>query len=237
MKEIKYIAIGVLTLACSLSAYAQIPNGSVNLKVIGKISPASCTMVLGATSGNLDFGHIDYNNVDSNELYIGSANYPAKTLSGLTVNCDSPTLIGISTTDNRKSSVLNMNISNGRSYNQDGEVINNIEPYLGLGTDAKGVAIGGYTADFIHLKVDGNTSRFSDCMAQDSETAKVASYASANDCPAGQVRKVLDTSGNIISGKVFTWDYIVSPMLNTPDNLDPAGWSMDGSVTLQVVYL
>lgn len=240
----------VLTLA---SAHAATVSETALLKVTGKITPASCSLILGADSAMA--GEINYGNVSSkvgNQAQFSghSTNLDTLTLSNaVTVNCEGPTLIGINTVDNRASSSVNYT-NNSSSYfsgertlwryNLDGSAGGDATHFLGLGADSKGVPIGSYSGTFVKLKVDGADARFSTCMSETVHTGATIEQQGAlvvADCPAGQSHQILDTSNNVTTGSTFVWDYYVDAATESAADLDPNGWDLDGSVTVQINYL
>lgn len=250
MKKLSLLKVVLLPcLLCSFtSSYAQTVSGTVNLKVTGKIVPASCDLILG--TGTSVAGELDYGNITSiaGHFVSGSA-APLGSLtlnSAVTLNCDGPTLIGINTVDNRASSSANYtnfvspNDDVIKTYNLDGSVAGDATHFLGLGVDAKGTPVGSYSGTFINLKVDGASSRFSTCMAETTHTGAAIEQKGAlvvASCPAGQSHQILDTSNNVKTGSTYVWDYKIDTETESSDDLDPNGWSLDGSVTVQVNYL
>lgn len=252
MKKLSLLNVVLLPcLLCSFtSSYAQTVNGSVNLKVTGKIVPASCDLILG--TGTSVAGELDYGNITAVAGPMPSGtpvSLGALTLnSAVTLNCDGRTLIGINTVDNRAASSVNYtNLVSPdtetvyiKTYNLNGTVAGAAKHFLGLGVDAKGTPIGSYSGTFINLKVDGVLSRFSTCMAETTHTGAAIEQSGAlvvASCPAGQSHQILDTSNNVKTGSTYVWDYKISTETLSPDDLDANGWSLDGSVTVQVNYL
>lgn len=251
MKKLSLLNVVLLPcLLCSFtSSYAQTVSGTVNLKVTGKIVPASCDLILG--TGTSVAGELDYGNITSAAGPMPSgyvADLGSLTLnSAVTLNCDGPTLIGINTVDNRAASsanYTNLESHDGatyiNTYNLDGSDAGAATHFLGLGVDSKGTPIGSYSGTFINLKVDGALSRFSTCMAETTHTGAAIEQKGAlvvASCPAGQSHQILDTSNNVKTGSTYVWDYKIDTETESPDDLDGNGWALDGSVTVQVNYL
>ncbi|GEM_PF-1275007 len=251
MKKLNILSIVLLPcLLCSIApTYAQSVSATVDLKVTGKIVPASCDLILGTASGVA--GELDYGNITSTVGPMPSGmpvDLGTLTLnSAVTLNCNGPTLIGISTVDNRAASSVNYTntVANNHSnfiqtYNLDGSSAGDATHFLGLGVDAQGNTIGSYSGTFINLKVDGAAARFSTCMAETTHTGATIEQGGAlvvADCPAGQSHQVLDTSNNVKTGSTYVWDYKIDTETESADDLDPNGWQLDGSVTVQVNYL
>lgn len=237
-------------LVCSFtSVYAQSVSDTVELKVTGKITPASCDLVLGASTGVA--GQLDYGNITSVVGALPSGipgDLGSMTLkSAVTLNCDGPTLIGIKTVDNRAASSVNYTNQSSNygtiyinTYNLDGSDAGAAKHFLGLGTDAKGTTIGSYSGTFINLKVDGANAHFSTCMAENVHTGATIEQKGAlvvTDCPASQSHQILDINNQVLTGSTYVWDYIIDTETESPDDLDPKGWALDGSVTVQINYL
>ncbi|KID06191.1 hypothetical protein PU00_02400 [Hafnia alvei] len=217
------------------------PKDSTELRVTGTISPSSCTLVLGTgtgTAGEVAYGNINtalattlkggFQSLDKNLLF-----------DAVSVHCDAATIIGVSTTDDRASSVT-ASTTPVPTYNNDGSEFGNATHFLGLGTDNKGNSIGQYSGTFIGLKVDGKAANFSKCVLENDTTGATIEQGGAlvvNNCPAGQSHLVMDASNQALSGTNFTWDYAVKPLVKSPKDLDPNGFKLDGSITVQVDYL
>lgn len=252
MKKLNILNLVLLPcLLCSVApTFAQTVNGTVDLKVTGKIVPASCDLILGTASGVA--GELDYGNITSivGPMPSGTpADLGSLTLnSAVTLNCNGPTLIGISTVDNRAASSTNYtNLASPaasavyiNTYNLDGSNAGAATHFLGLGVDTRGNTIGSYSGTFINLKVDGAAARFSICMAETTHTGATIEQGGAlvvTDCPAGQSHQILDTSNNVKTGSTYVWDYKIDTETESSEDLDQNGWSLDGSVTVQVNYL
>ncbi|ASV54454.1 hypothetical protein LJPFL01_1091 [Lelliottia jeotgali] len=216
-------------------------NDTAELKVAGTISPSSCTVTLGTEGGNA--GEVAYGNINSAMAPALSGDYQlmdAKILKdAITLNCDSATIIGVSTTDDRATSVTK-STSPVPTYNNDGSEAGNATHFLGLGTDSKGNDIGQYSGTFTNLRVDGSAAKFSKCISESDYSGATTEQGGAlvvNNCPAGQAHLVMDTSNKALSGTDFSWDYTVRPLVKSPKNLDPSGFKLDGAITVQVDYL
>lgn len=240
----KNLAFVILPLLLSgiHSSYAAEVGDTVVLKVTGKIIPASCSLMLGSTTaiaGELAYGNITSSvaSVSPDSLvHLGQLTLPG----AVTLNCDGPTLIGVSTTDNRSATVDPANNAGVTNTNGDGTDTGPSSSLLGLGVDSKNVDIGVYSGNFINLKVDGSRANFSTCMDEKVHTGAVIENKGAlvvGSCPAGQSHQILDTSNNSLSGSTYVWDYIIDTSVNALDNLDHNGWKLDGSVTVQINYL
>lgn len=237
------LAWTLLPLLCSAMspAFAVDINDTAELKVAGTVSPASCTLVLGTGSGAA--GEVAYGNINTAMASALQGSYQLldeKLLpDAVTVSCEAATIIGVSTTDDRASSVT-ASTTPVPTYNNDGTEFGNATHFLGLGTDNKGNSIGQYSGTFTGLKVDGVTANFSKCIDESNLTGASVEQGGAlvvNNCPAGQSHLVMDASNTALSGTRFTWDYMVQALVKSPKDLDPSGFKLDGSITVQVDYL
>ena len=238
------IAWIVLPLLCTsiLPAFAAVnANDSAELKVTGTVSPASCTLILG--TGTATAGEISYGNINAAMALTLQGKYQllkqGLLYDAVTVHCEAATIIGVSTTDDRASSVTT-STAPVPTYNNDGSEFGNATHFLGLGVDNQGNSIGQYSGTFINLKVDGDAANFSKCISEKDTTGASIEQGGAlvvADCPAGQSHLVMDKSNNAMSGTDFAWDYSVRPLVKSPKDLDPDGFKLDGSITVQVDYL
>lgn len=238
------LAWTLLPLLCSVISpvfAAGTVSDSAELKVAGTISPASCTLVLGTGAGTA--GEVAYGNINSamGNALKGSYQLLDESLlyDAVSVQCEAATIIGVTTTDDRASSVT-ASTTPVPTYNNDGTEFGNATHFMGLGTDNKGNSIGQYSGTFIDLKVDGVAANFSKCISELDTTGASIEQGGAlvvNNCPTGQSHLVMDTNNQALSGRVFTWDYAVRPLVKSPKDLDPNGFRLDGSITVQVDYL
>lgn len=237
------LAWTLLPLFCSIvtPAFAATLGDSAELKVAGSISPASCTLTLGsdsAAAGEVAFGDIspDMASALSGSYKLLDAGFLNDAVS---LSCEAATIIGVSTIDDRHSSVTN-STTPVPTYNNNRSEAGNATHFLGLGTDNKGNSIGQYSGTFINLRVDGSAAKFSTCQNKTAHTGATIEQGGAlvvYDCPTGQTHMVIDSSNNALSGSEFVWDYVVRPLVKSPKDLDPAGFKLDGSITVQVDYL
>lgn len=239
-----------LLLPVAQSSFAADVDETLELKVVGKITPSSCTLTLGTDNGIA--GELKYTNIEStiggtsssNSVSLGTLTLP----SAVTLNCEGATLIGVATTDNRSATVNTIvNVGSASpseiyTYNADGTNAGKSSDsrLLGLGVDAKNNKIGAYSGTFINLLVEGAKAKFSTCMNESTFTGATIEQGGAlvvGACPAGQSHQVLDSANKSLTGNVFVWDYIIDSSVAPEANLDPAGWKLDGSVTVQINYL
>lgn len=159
----KKLLIATLLTSSSLSALAA---DSVDISVIGTISPTSC--VPSASGG----GVVDYGNINPDTLAAtGPTVLPAKTIS-ISINCDGETFVALSAISNRPNTVTNSNgaenatgsarasqalIDAGLGKNLPNGLSNVSTPYAaGLGL-ANGQKIGGYMMNLpvTSVNIDG----------------------------------------------------------------------------------
>lgn len=139
MKKIAGLTMGLVCSAASLGVNADTGN-SANLRVIGTIKPAACTVHLGATGGEVNYGPISASSIPPNAYYP----LPEKTLP-LTVNCGSTAAqMALSVTDLRPSSTVTGILGTGFVESQN----------FGLGLVA-GKRTGGYSVRFSTLSSQG----------------------------------------------------------------------------------
>ncbi|MBV4479500.1 DUF1120 domain-containing protein [Pseudomonas khavaziana] len=101
MKKIVGLTVGLVCLAATLGVKAN-TGSSANLKVVGTIKPAACTVHLGATGGEINYGQIRASDIPPNAYYP----LDEKTLP-LTVNCGSTAAqMALSVTDLQSSSTV-----------------------------------------------------------------------------------------------------------------------------------
>lgn len=237
------LAWTLLPLLCSVvtPGFAAALGDTAELKVTGTISPASCTLTLGTGTGVA--GEVAYGNISSAMAPAQSGSYQlldAKRLNdAVSLRCEAATIIGVSTIDDRGTTVTSSSVP-VPSYNNDGSEAGNTTHFMGLGSDDKGNPIGQYSGTFVNLRVDGAAAKFSTCVLETDHTTTTTEQGGAlvvNNCPAGQSHLVVDASNKALSGTDFEWDYIVRPLVKSPKDLDPSGFKLDGSITVQVDYL
>lgn len=237
------LAWTLLPLFCSIvtPAIGAALGDTAELKVAGTISPASCSLTLGSDTGAA--GEVAYGNINSDMASALSGSYKLLDVRDLydavSLSCEAATMIGISTIDDRASTVTN-STSPVPTYNYNGSEAGNATHFLGLGSDSKGNPIGQYSGTFVNLRVDGAPAKFSTCLSKTTHTGATIEQGGAlvvNNCPTGQSHMVIDNSNNALSGSDFVWDYMVRPLVKSPKDLDPAGFKLDGSITVQVDYL
>ena len=191
----------------------------VDLNVNGRIIPVSCAPSLSA-NGVVDFGKIAQQDLN---LTTGTR-LPLKSL-GLTVTCNGPVRYALRMRDNR-----------------DGTANVNSEIYYGLGLDNSANKIGVYSVTF------DPTLTVVDAVAEvygtESTTGGLA-WRTANRNPIDVGAKSLlgftDTAGSTAGPMAIqnlTSTLTLETVINAKQNLDlSTDILMDGSATLEVVYL
>ncbi|AMO82583.1 DUF1120 domain-containing protein [Obesumbacterium proteus] len=231
-----------LLLSTIQPCFAANVGDTAELKVTGKITPSSCTLTLG--TGSSLAGVLNYDNVRTS-VSSATPTFPYAALGTLTlpnavtVNCEGATLIGVTTTDNR-SATISAAVPDAKTYTNTGAESGYTTHLLGLGLDSNNATLGAYAGTFINLKVDGIPARFSTCMDETVFTGANIEQGGAlvvGACPAGQSHQVLDTNNASLTGNTFVWDYIIDSYTQKLSTLDPNGWHLDGSVTVQINYL
>jgi len=192
---------------------------AVDLNVNATITPASCVPSL-SDNGQVDFGKIAQQDLN---LTTGTR-LPLKSL-GLTVTCNGPVRYALRMRDNR-----------------DGTAYVNSEIYYGLGLDNSANKIGVYSVTF------DPTLTVVDAVAEvygtESTTGGLA-WRTANRNPIDVGAKSLlgftDTAGSTAGPMAIqnlTSTLSLETVINAKQNLDlSTDILMDGSATLEVVYL
>lgn len=141
MKKIFSLAVGVTCLVANLGAQAD-SGGNANLKVIGTIKPAACTVTLGTTGGTVDYGLIAASTLQpTTPTPLTEKSLP------LNVNCGSTAAqIALSVNDLQASSTVDRILGAGIPETQN----------FGLGTVGNR-RTGGYSVRFSSLNGAGAT--------------------------------------------------------------------------------
>lgn len=192
---------------------------TVDLAVTGLITPMACTPLL-SSSGLVDFGKISRNDI---KLTNGTR-LPHKYLT-LTVTCNAPGRFALRMRDNR-----------------DGTAHVNSEIFYGLGLDHKGNKIGVYSVSFDPKQtvVDGLPVVY----GTESTTGGVAwRMANLNPIDVGSrsllgFTDVVGSTAGPSAIQTLTSTLKLEATINARQNLDlSVETPMDGSATLEVVYL
>ncbi|MBP1127911.1 MULTISPECIES: DUF1120 domain-containing protein [Pseudomonas] len=192
---------------------------TVDLTVTGLITPMACTPLL-SSGGLIDFGKISRNDLNLTK----GTRLPLKYLT-LTVNCNAPGRFALRMRDNR-----------------DGTAHVNSEIFYGLGLDTSGNKIGVYSVSF-----DPKQTVVDDlavAYGTESTTGGVA-WRTANlnpiDIGSRSLLGFTDVMGSVAGPSAIrslTSTLTLEATINARQNLDLSVETlMDGSATLEVVYL
>ena len=209
------LSLASLALLCG-SAHAA---STVDLAVTGLITPMACTPLLSG-GGLVDFGKISRNDLNLNN----GTRLPHKYLT-LTVNCNAAGRFALRMRDNR-----------------DGTAHVNSEIFYGLGLDTSGNKIGVYSVSF-----DPKQTQVDDLAVvygTESTTGGVAwrtSNLNPIDVGSRSLLGFTDVVGSTVGPSAIqnlTSILKLEATLNARKNLDlSVETPMDGSATLEVVYL
>jgi len=115
-------------------------------------------------------------------------------------------------------------------------------PALGLGVDSAANKIGNYISQLQNVKGDGIDAYFPALAGTafriaDPQTLRPTLYIGAGAI-SGFVYNIYNSSGQIISAKVYTMDYSVSPQIVPTSDLNLSrDVVLDGSITVSFYYL
>ncbi|HEJ9060840.1 TPA: DUF1120 domain-containing protein [Serratia fonticola] len=185
---------------------------TAELKVVGKISVPSCTVVV-PDGGVYDLGKISASLVKS-----GTTSTKLQEITkNWSVVCDAETYLKVNAIDNRSATAV-------------GGVFNNNN--FGLGSVNGSGKIGSYTILMSRVKVDGQDTKLFFVGA--SNAAMDSVYLKTSPSLAwGAATNVFTT------GKVFSADFTVEPKLGGTSDMNGAindNVNIDGSVTLNFAY-
>lgn len=214
----KPITLTILA-AAALTSVPACAGNMVELKIIGSIRPTACTPSLGAD------GVADYGTIAAGSLVRGSyTRLPRKEMS-FTIVCDAAANMALKTIDNRSASVVSGVAGAG---------VPDALVY-GLGSVANS-NVGGYRLFIPHATVMADSMPVMQIFS-----ANGGNWSSTGDGMLGKDR-ILSwaASGTNTPAAFRTVQGVIAvePYLNKPENL-PLSHSvpLDGSVTLEVVYL
>ncbi|WP_237391099.1 DUF1120 domain-containing protein [Dryocola clanedunensis] len=151
MKNMKKTLCALAMMAATASAFAA---DSVDVKVIGTISPAACAPTLGG-GGTVDYGTIPANTLAADDYTVLSL----KSMN-LTITCDAPAKLAIHAVNGRPGTSAGVTETGpmNSGYAPVDLFSNHLTPIVGLGTDGSANDIGGYGIQFTDGSVtaDGN---------------------------------------------------------------------------------
>ena len=230
--------------ALMISQAAQAEESSATLEVTGTLTPGSCTPTL-SNSGIVDYGTIYGMGLTETSNQLGVKNID------LTINCDSPTMVAVYSTDNRMDSQTSVTVNN--SWNSNSNTNQKDLRRYGLGTTSAGNPIGALT---IGVDIEG--------LIIDDHPVSDISLLVTGDVNANSVSWSNNTTGMLAEHSYSTWSAV------TPGHYDgkgPYGYSpiaftnatfpliisaavvkyselgtkdeinLDGNITLSMVYL
>ncbi|EFQ65450.1 protein of unknown function DUF1120 [Pseudomonas fluorescens WH6] len=216
MKTLLSALATVAWLAASASAQAA---STVELTVGGLITPMACTPVLSG-GGLIDFGKISRQNLNQST----GTRLPLKSLT-LTVSCNAPGRYALRMRDNR-----------------DGTAHVNSEIYYGLGLDSAGNKIGVYSVKFDPRKTVADALPV--IYGTESTTGGLAwrtSNSNPIDIGSRSLLGFTEVAGSNAGPSAIqnlTSPLTLEAVINARQNLDlSVETPMDGSATLEVVYL
>jgi hypothetical protein len=224
-KKFSFVAIPLAAMLLSSAAHAAV---TTELRVIGRIVPAACTMDL--TRADVNYGTIA---LDSLNAATSTAITPS--MSGvdpettLNIVCDAPAQIAMNITDNRSSTVDNSVI---------GDLISaTAADTFGMGADSAGTNIGAFTITGNGTTVDG-------------AAGKAIESTDGSNWTSPALARVQNTTGWLMSWTPAASADVPEPVQNvaqvlklnaavvSSDNLETSvPVNLDGSVTMELVYL
>ena len=208
-----------LLIALALFSGTAHAASTADLAVTGLITPMACTPLL-SSGGLVDFGKISRNDLN----LTNGTRLPHKNLT-LTVNCNAPGRFALRMRDNR-----------------DGTAHVNSEIFYGLGLDTSGNKIGVYSVSFDPKQtvVDGLAVVY----GTESTTGGLAwRTANLNPIDVGSrsllgFTDVVGSTAGPSAIQTLTSTLKLEATINARQNLDlSVETPMDGSATLEVVYL
>lgn len=217
-------ALAIVLAGASLPLQA---SETADLVVGGNIRPAACEISL-SDNGNVDFGSISASTLSS----IAPTHLPTRTLT-LSIQCDAPTYVGITTIDNRSGTA---NETAGDSLD-----VTDSSSYFGVGAvDGKNIgayAIVGGPRYALHPTADGMAVHL--LYSDNGGSWEVAIYGDAS-----AIRHRTQAWGDLDTRTPGAYQAIMQPLqvllaigmtTELPDltNVIP----IDGSTTISLVYL
>ena len=216
--------------ALSLSAHAA---DSFNINVTGVISPAAC-------EANITGGEtIDYGTIHVSKLSADAVTVLPGKQTAFSITCDAPAKLGFRTVDNRAGSKMTsaerIAMDSGASW-----TLSNMN---GLGSDAKGNHIGGWSADLINFQSDLSTTPFLLVTGDGGATWGTTATGNMPLYERPGFPDMVYTIGTKVplapvAYTTFTGTLAVQAVINPTSTLDLSQpVTLDGSVTVEMVYL
>lgn len=234
MKNMKKTICTLGLIAVTATAYAA---DSVDVKVIGTISPAACAPTLGG-GGTVDYGTIPANALAADDY----TTLAVKTLS-LSITCDASAKLAIHAVNGRPGTSAGVTETGpmNSGYAPVDLFSSSVTPVVGLGTDGSANDIGGYSIQFMDGSVtaDGNAvdviykSTAEGDNTFDSGNAEFYSDKYDRLISWGATGTTTPVSFTTLSGTMEIQAY-----LNKASELDlTKEVQLDGLTTIELVYL
>lgn len=230
------LALPLLAGSISSAMADSLAGPSGELIVTGVYRPQACYVSL-ANNGTIDYGRMHASAFSATDYTL----LPVKTLTNaITLNCPALTSVAITTQDNRDATIMNNGVA---AYNPLPISNSTFGTYLGIGVDSAANKIGSYIGQLQNLKADGNSGYFAvlagaPFVSEDPRATKSTfnvGYPASN--PAF-VFNTYDNLGHILSAKLYTMDYSVSPKIAPTSGLNLSrDVVLDGSITVSFYYL
>jgi Protein of unknown function (DUF1120) len=225
--KLSKILLGTLIAAASTASFAQ----TAELKVIGVITPSACTPVFtgGAT--------IDLGKISAKSLNPTDFTYAAQGSTTLTITCDAPTRVAITTIDDRTAAGKPVGIGAFVSAAIGSTAINDAQ--TSAFTLVNGKQVGGYAARFAPGLATGDGAAV-DTIASTNGAAWALS-TSGIVAQNNQRRHTWAVPGTLVPTahtvivQPITVDAVINKVANMPALTNDV--PLDGQMTFSVVYL
>lgn len=234
------LALPLLAGSISSAMADSLAEPSGELIVTGVYQPQACYVSL-ANNGTIDYGRMHASAFNTDTLGTFTS-LPVKTLTNaITLNCPAKTSVAITTQDNRAATVTyggNDDLNNPLPFRTDSAYA----PALGLGVDSAANKIGNYISQLQNVKGDGIDASFTNVAGAPFRTtdprALYPTLFVGMPATSGFVFNIYDNSGQLLSAKVYTMDYSVSPQIAPTSRLNLSrDVVLDGSITVSFYYL
>jgi type 1 fimbria pilin len=227
----------LLSAYCAFSAFSASAADTIDLKVTGTITNASCTPSL-SNGGAVSFGHLPISDLSSTATNQLGSKYIT-----LTITCDAPMPVGWTTSDNRKESQYTLDIKDAEDNNGTSNTPNT---QYGLGETPSGVKIGSYAislGDLSGVYADGVRKYV--IYDQYSQSSSTTDYWGLEATSAGVTEPDVRTFALADEGSMIPIAYKtgifplkISAAIRDTTTLDITDdTELDGSATISIVYL
>lgn len=217
----------------SATATSVMAADSVDVKVIGTVTPAACTPIL---SGG---GVVDYGSIKASSLSADDYTVLSRKDLDFSINCDAPVKIAIKPVNNRPNTTAGNEEGAGAAANSPVAIFGGKYPVVGLGMDGQN-KIGGYGVGVASSVVDGNNARLifqNDGLSSSSWYNSGMQTLYTVDSP---IRTSWSMPDSLIPVAVtnVTSTISVQAYLNKGSELDLShDITIDGLTTIEMVYL